>query len=60
MSARREADTLLLGWRVSLALNAENEDPGANNRAKTLMAPRQYATIRARAMQATQNKVSVK
>lgn len=55
MAARYEADNLVLGWRVSLAINAENEDP--KDRTRTNTVPRQYATVRARAMQATGQRI---
>lgn len=56
-SSQQEADNLLLGWRVALAIKAENES-AQENRAKTLRVKRQYATVRARAMQATKQRVN--
>ena len=53
-TAQQENDTLLLGFRVEMALFAENENyPRDSSRYKHGM-NRKFATVRARAKQATE------
>jgi hypothetical protein len=52
-----EHDRIMLGQRVADALFAENEPysgPARTSQVKTLRVSRQYATVRARAKQATE------
>lgn len=58
--SQQETDSLLLGTRVAIALNAENEPydrTGRRNGYKSYRVPRQYATVRVRAYQAGKGKV---
>lgn len=55
MHAQYERDLLMLGWRVAMALNAENEDPKDRTRTSTIS--RKQATVRARGMQATGQRI---
>jgi len=57
-SAQEEADRLLLGWRVAVAMRAENYLQSGEYRKVRKMgsqstAPRRYVAIRTRAIQAT-------
>ena len=52
ISSQREADNLLLGWRVAVALQDENVGVDNDNRSKSAMTKRQYAKVKERAIEA--------